>query len=151
MGNTTCLCDGCEKPYYAKGWCRHHYDRWWSTGDPLTPRGHGGKKSAAADVRPPWPQSPLTCVEWVGRRSKYGYGCVTIDGERMLVHRSTYIAISGLTPEVVRHTCDNPSCYRFEHLLPGTHADNVADRVARGRSATGTRNKGGRRSTPERT
>jgi hypothetical protein len=31
-------------------------------------------------------------------------------------------------------------CVTFTHLIPGTHADNVADRVSRGRSATGRRN-----------
>lgn len=39
--------------------------------------------------------------------------------------------------EVCRHTCDNPRCIEPEHLVPGTHQDNVKDRVARGRTAHG--------------
>ena len=31
-------------------------------------------------------------------------------------------------------------CINPEHLILGTHADNVADRVSRGRSATGVKN-----------
>lgn len=45
-----------------------------------------------------------------------------------------YGDISG---RIVRHTCDNSRCINPDHLVLGTHADNVADRVNRGRSASG--------------
>jgi len=35
--------------------------------------------------------------------------------------------------KVVRHQCDNPSCYRYDHLLIGSQKDNVQDAVERGR------------------
>lgn len=35
---------------------------------------------------------------------------------------------------VVRHTCDNPGCCNPDHLLLGTHADNVSDKYERGRA-----------------
>ena len=41
---------------------------------------------------------------------------------------------------VIRHTCDNRKCINPEHLLLGTHQDNVKDRVKRGRSAKGKKN-----------
>ena len=30
---TTCTYEGCEKPYFAKGYCNHHYRRRQKTGD----------------------------------------------------------------------------------------------------------------------
>lgn len=47
---------------------------------------------------------------------------------------------NGYLPEVVRHACDNPPCCNPLHLLGGTHADNVADKIRRGRGADGSRN-----------
>jgi hypothetical protein len=38
---------------------------------------------------------------------------------------------------IIRHSCDNPPCTNWHHLFDGTHADNVADRVTRGRQAQG--------------
>ncbi len=39
--------------------------------------------------------------------------------------------------EIVRHRCDNPPCFRFDHLVLGTQADNNQDMVDRGRSTKG--------------
>jgi DNA-binding MarR family transcriptional regulator len=40
---------------------------------------------------------------------------------------------------LVRHTCDNSSCVNPKHLLLGSQKDNMADCVARRRTATGER------------
>jgi hypothetical protein len=61
----------------------------------------------------------------------------------MGAHRLAWSLANGIELDgcfVVRHLCDNPGCCNPAHLQIGTHADNVADRVARGRSATGVRN-----------
>ena len=39
-------------------------------------------------------------------------------------------AIAG---KVVMHACDNPPCYRYDHLRIGTQQDNVDDKYAKGR------------------
>ncbi len=43
-----------------------------------------------------------------------------------------------LSREIVsRHTCDNRWCIRPDHIIAGTHLDNVRDRDERGRTAKG--------------
>ena len=36
---------------------------------------------------------------------------------------------------VVRHVCDTPACVAYNHLVPGTQADNLGDAIARQRRA----------------
>jgi DNA-binding transcriptional regulator YiaG len=38
--------------------------------------------------------------------------------------------------ERVMHECDNPPCFRYEHLRRATQADNIADMMAKGRHRT---------------
>jgi hypothetical protein len=70
-------------------------------------------------------------------------GNIDIHGKNshIFAHRLSYILCNGEIKDnkIIRHTCDNPSCVNPEHLLSGTHKDNVMDRVERGRSAIGER------------
>lgn len=68
------------------------------------------------------------------------------DGQRrrkaVRLHRWVVEQVEGrkLTKdEVVRHTCDTPACFLYEHLIAGTIQENVADRQAKGRQAKGER------------
>jgi len=85
------------------------------------------------------------CWPWTGYRGKDGYGRVWLGGRGYYAHRVVFdlknpgvidINVKKSEPEwkAVRHTCDNPRCCNPEHLLLGTMADNMADKVARGRS-----------------
>jgi len=82
---------------------------------------------------------PTPCLEWhLPGRTPDGYGFKTINKRRRLAHRVAYCKANGLPLEaidgkVVRHMCDNPSCVNPEHLELGTHADNMRDKVLRGR------------------
>lgn len=82
---------------------------------------------------------------WViqsGCIDKYGYGGIKAWAGSMGTHRVAYELWVGYIPEgmCVLHNCDTPACVNPSHLRLGTPADNVADRVARGRSARGERN-----------
>ena len=67
---------------------------------------------------------------------KYGEG----DKSTVGLHRAVYCRKHGITPRdikgmVVMHTCDNPRCINAEHLVLGTHQDNMTDMVKKKRSA----------------
>lgn len=79
------------------------------------------------------PEPNTGCWLWLGGMTGEGYG-VTM-GE--LAHRVSYRDHKGPIPSgaVIRHKCDNPACVNPEHLVAGTHLDNMADKVRRGRAA----------------
>lgn len=93
-----------------------------------------------------WPKvdrsSLLGCWEWLSYRNSHGYGQM-FDGIRVLLaHRVSWILHNGPIPDglVCRHDCDNRTCVNPAHLRIGTHADNIADKVARNRQAKGEQN-----------
>lgn len=71
-----------------------------------------------------------------------GYPCCKRNGVTAPIYRHIFWLYKGRHKAgmVIRHTCDNRLCINPEHLIAGTHADNVRDRVARGRSASGEHN-----------
>ena len=61
-----------------------------------------------------------------------GYGYRT---DRQRVHRWVWEQIHGPIPVGMRvlHRCDQPLCFRLDHLFIGTDADNTADMMTKGR------------------
>ena len=93
--------------------------------------------------------SMTQCWNWIGPFFKNGRPRLTFGGNNHLAYRIAFVVFKGSTQNLcVLHTCDNPPCLNPEHLWLGTNADNSADMVAKGRSATGDRN--GSRLYPER-
>jgi hypothetical protein len=64
-----------------------------------------------------------------------GYPRIQFNNEYMGLHRYIYILHKGQIPEgkLIRHTCDNRKCINPEHLLIGTHSDNINDAKERNR------------------
>ena len=101
---------------------------------PPAPRVH--VRRALADHPAPTPQ-PTPCRLWQGPTIRKGYG---IRPNGHLMHRWVWRQVHGPIPIGMQicHHCDQPLCYRLEHLFLGTPADNTADMVAKGRSRKGT-------------
>lgn len=78
------------------------------------------------------------CLIWQGCTSGLGYGCIRCDNEGWYIHRLIFREfICEEVPEVVMHTCDTPRCWNYEHLVGGTHADNVQDKINKDRHLYG--------------
>ncbi len=88
-----------------------------------------------------------SCWLWTGCTDKNGYGLFHPgSGNPKRVARLVYEATHGVSLEeatLVCHNCpdgDNPSCCNPDHLFLGTHQDNRADCVKKGRQAKGEGN-----------
>lgn len=79
------------------------------------------------------------CKLYQGYRTRGGYGLISMGYDRFYIHRLVYEQHNGPIEKrlVIRHSCDRPNCWEISHLIKGTHADNVADKVARGRQCRG--------------
>lgn len=93
----------------------------------------------AADIARFWShvevQGPDECWLWKRARTRTGYGRFAAAGRHHVASRVAYEATHGaLGSAEARHTCDNPPCCNPAHLIPGTHAQNMADMARRERS-----------------
>ncbi|MGH7182638.1 MAG: HNH endonuclease signature motif containing protein [Nitrospiraceae bacterium] len=82
------------------------------------------------------------CWIWVGARNRQGYGIV---GElsftsklthETLAHRVAWVIYTHqYVPDglIIMHSCDNPPCISPFHLSVGSNADNMADKMKKGR------------------
>ena len=81
------------------------------------------------------------CKEWTRAKTSDGYGVVRVGATNKFVHRLVAEQKFGnISGKVVRHSCHNPSCCNADHLMLGSHQDNMNDMVAADRQAKGERN-----------
>lgn len=85
------------------------------------------------------------CHECVSHKCKTDgrYYSVKYNGCSLLLHRLIYEKLVTKIPDglVVRHKCDNVLCINPQHLIHGTHIENVNDAVERDRMKSGEQNK----------
>jgi hypothetical protein len=99
--------------------------------------------------------SPADCWIWQAGGGRYGHLRYRV-GQEILsnsAHRIAWELTHGAIPPdlEVCHNCptgDNPYCVNPAHLWLGTHADNIVDKVSKGRQAKGSTH--GSRTHPER-
>jgi hypothetical protein len=86
----------------------------------------------------------MQCIDVTETRDDKGYGMVSLtvgrgakynlSSHRVAFEQAWGIALGTGQGQVVRHTCDRPSCINPMHLQVGTMRDNVQDRDRRGRN-----------------
>lgn len=81
------------------------------------------------------PEPNTGCLLWLGGVNRDGYPTVFWEGRTRLVTR---LVMGGGKPlpegQCALHKCDVPCCVNPAHLWAGTQADNMADKVSKGRA-----------------
>lgn len=83
------------------------------------------------------PEPNTGCWLWMGA-SRREYGLFTVRRKHVSAHRYSFGRHHKLDQcDVVRHVCHTPLCVNPDHLVSGTHADNVGDKIRAGRQLQG--------------
>lgn len=84
-------------------------------------------------------RATTNCLLWNGCKAGRGYGVIGWEGKQAYIHRVVYqLEHPNEVLDVVRHTCDTPNCWNIEHLINGTTAENIADKVSKKRHIYGS-------------
>jgi len=81
------------------------------------------------------PEPNTGCKIWIGAVNKQNYGKLTIDGKSHQAHRVAMkcAGIELADDQLGLHRCDMTFCIEPSHLYAGTHKQNTADMMKRGR------------------
>lgn len=84
------------------------------------------------------------CLLFGNKWEKNGYGRLGYKNKHVGAHRLMWLAVNGPIPEGMHvcHKCDTRACINPDHLFLGTHIENFADMVRKGRQMSGTKNRG---------
>lgn len=109
MGKRTCTSPDCDRPHYAHGCCKSHYDQRRQAGD-LPPRLSAEERFWAKVDK----NGPGGCWLWTGRVSFWGYGMFWSGKTQVYAHRFAHELLVGPIPEGFQgdHVCRVKSCVR---------------------------------------
>jgi hypothetical protein len=99
------------------------------------------------------PEPMSGCWLWAQSVNQDGYGKACTDENRRGAHRASYEAFRGDIPDglSVCHKCDTPSCVNPDHFFLGTFAENMKDKVRKGRLNTCRGDRNGMTRIPDET
>jgi len=132
-----CTIEGCDNTQNGQGLCVGHQYRLKKYGSPhICPRGHAPPEERFFRRV----EKSDGCWMWTGTKAPNGYGRFQSGGKgspHLGAHRFSYEMHKGKIPEgmVVMHSCDTPACVNPDHLSVGTHKENTADMIQKGRKA----------------
>lgn len=136
-----CSIPGCDKPAYAKGWCKRHYGRALRNGHPLAGRpAQGEPKQWLISVL----DQPETndCILWPFAVGSSGYGVFVEDGKQLYAHSTICEIAHGNRPEGdvhAAHICGVRLCINPAHVRWASRSENEQDKLDHGLSNRGER------------
>jgi len=144
LARRACDVAGCERAYWARGYCSPHYQRWRKYGDPgsaIIGTGKGDRQKWLQDhVR----HDSEHCLMWPFSFDPNGYGAASIDGsDKLGAHRAMCIMAHG-PPKFAKlhaaHICGNKWCVNPAHIRWATSRENSMDKRIHGRVMNGEKN-----------
>ena len=126
MTQRTCTFPGCDRRHDCRGLCKAHHSQ-LRRGVSLRAIGETLGVEERFIMRTAWDGS---CLVWMGRKSRSGYGRMSIGSKNVAAHRYSWEIANGPIPAgmVIDHICHNPACVLPEHLRIATTAENARNR-----------------------